>query len=71
MQPAGPLGGTLTCELSQSLSHVPPEGGLGVLDSLRDAVVDVGDRRLQVVGRAPEAGSTPSARPQQSQRASA
>ena len=30
------------------------------LDSFRKAIVDVGDRRLEVVGRAPEAVSTPS-----------
>ena len=38
-----------------------PQGCLGILDSLRETVIHVGDRRLEVVERAPEAVSTPSA----------
>jgi hypothetical protein len=38
-----------------------PEGRLSILDSLQEAIIDASDRHLEVVGRAPEAVSTPSA----------
>jgi len=45
----------------QGFAHVVPERRLRIRDLLREAVVDVGDRRLEVVGRMPEAVSPPSA----------
>ena len=47
--------------LGQSIAHVLPEGRLGVLNPLEEPIVSRVDGVLEVVGRASEAVSAPSA----------
>jgi len=54
-------GGELRMPLGQRIPHTRPEGCLGIRDLRGEAIIDARESRLEVVGRAPEAVSAPSA----------